>query len=72
MTSHAAASGAAAASTAAAAHHHQVVNAVRSLGPVVKIEPDGFLEILRRSMETEPNPLVVTAAGGFFRPYIRI
>jgi hypothetical protein len=59
--------GAAAASSGAAAQRHQMmINAVRSFGPVVKIEADGFNTILTRSMETEPNPLIVTASGGWF------
>jgi len=59
-----AAGGAAAASSAAAAQHQIAVNAVRSWGPVVKIEPDGFLRILTNSGESEP--LVVMATGGWF------
>ena len=58
--------GAAAASSGAAQRHQMMINAVRSFGPVVKIESDGFCTILTKSMETEPNPLVVTASGGWF------
>jgi hypothetical protein len=58
--------GAAAASSAAAAHHNIAINAVRSWGPVVKIDTDGFLKILRNSEEMESNPLVVMATGGWF------
>ena len=58
---------AAAASSGAAAQQHQMmVNAVRSWGPIVKIEADGFLKILKNSEEIEPNPLVVTATGAWF------
>jgi len=56
----------AAASSAAVAHHQMVVNAVRSWGPVVQIEADGFLEILKNAEKMEVNPLVVTATGGWF------
>lgn len=48
------------------AQQQMVSNAVRSWGPVVKIEANGFLKILKRSMESDPNPLVVTAIGGWF------
>ena len=54
------------ATTVAAAYHQMVLNAVRSWGPIVKIESSGFIEILKNSMEIEPNPLVVTAIGGWF------
>ena len=52
----------------AAMQHQMVVNAVRSWGPIVTIDSDGFLKILKNKMEAElePNPLVVTASGGWF------
>ena len=55
-----------AATNAAAAYHAMVLNAVRSWGPIVKVESDEFQDILRRSMEIEPNPLVLVAEGGWF------
>ena len=61
------AAGAAAATSSAAAAQHQIaVNAIRSWGAVVKIEPDGFLKILKNSEKIESKPLVVVATGGWF------
>lgn len=51
-----AAGGAAAAAAAAAA------NATRAMGTIVRVEPDQFLDVLRR----HPGGLVVHATGGFF------
>ena len=56
----------AATSSAAAAQHQVALTAIRSWGPVVKIEPDGFLTILKNSEKTESAPLVVMATGGWF------
>jgi len=50
----------------AAAHRQMVVNAVRACGSIVNINPEGFLEIVNRSMEQETNPLVVHSEGGWF------
>jgi len=56
-----------AASTAVqmAAHRQRMVNAVRASGVIVQMEPDGFLDILRRAMD-EDTPLVVTATAKSF------
>jgi hypothetical protein len=60
------AAGTAAATSGAAAQRQIAINAIRSWGPVVKIEPDGFLKVLKNSEETESEPLVVMATGGWF------
>jgi hypothetical protein len=57
------AGGAAGASAASAAVAAQVVaNAVRAMGAIVKIEPDGFQSLWAKQKE----PLIVCAVGGFF------
>jgi hypothetical protein len=56
----------AAASSGAVAQQQMVVSAVRSWGPVVKIDADGFLKILKNCEAMEVNPLVVAATGGWF------
>lgn len=38
------------------------INAIRSFGVIVTVEPDEFLKVVSR----EQNPLVVTAQGGIF------
>lgn len=50
--------GAAAGAAAAAA----IAQAIKASGAIVRVEPNDFLEILRRS----ERPLVVFAEGGFF------
>ena len=49
-------------SAAAAAAHAARLNAIRSFGVIVTVEPDEFLKILDR----HDKPLVVTSEGGFF------
>lgn len=56
----------AASNSAAAAQYQMALNAVRSWGPIVKIESDGFLRIVKNAMEFEPNPLIVMATSGWF------
>jgi hypothetical protein len=53
-------------SVAAAQQQQIMLNAIRSWGPVVKIEPEGFLEILKNSERMDVAPLVVAATGGWF------
>lgn len=52
-----AASGAAAAAIAAA-----IANAIKASGVVVRLDPDNFQTILRKT----ENPLIIYAEGGFF------
>lgn len=49
-------------SAGAAAAAAARVNAVRSFGVIVTVEPDEFVEIVRR----QDNPLVVQSVGGIF------
>jgi len=56
MTNGAAAGGAAAAAGAA------IAQAIKASGAIVRVGPNDFMEILRRS----ERPLVVCATGGFF------
>ena len=56
MTNGAAAGGAAAAAGAA------IAQAIKASGAIVRVGPNDFMEILRRS----ERPLVVCARGGFF------
>lgn len=58
--------GAMTANNAAAAHRQMVINAVRACGPIVNVDPEGFIEIVGRSREHETNPLVVHSEGGWF------
>ncbi len=41
----------------------QIINAVRSIGVVVKVEPQEFLKVLAK----QTAPLIVHAPGGMFR-----
>lgn len=56
----------AASNNAAAARHQMMVNAIRACGPIVNIDPDGFVEIINRSRGEESNPLIVHSEGGWF------
>ena len=49
-------------SAGAAAAAAAVMQAVRAMGVIVKVEPSAFMRIVDR----HPEPLVVTAPGGFF------
>jgi hypothetical protein len=48
--------------SAAAAGAAAAAQAIKASGAIVRVEPDDFLEILRRQQE----PLVVHATGGLF------
>lgn len=54
--------GAAAGAAAAAAAHHAKVQAIKAMGPIIKVEPEEFMKLINDS----ENPLVVFAKGGFF------
>lgn len=56
--------GASAASGAAAA---AIAEAIRASGAIVRVGPNDFLAVIRRSK----NPLVVIAEGGLFRKHYR-
>ncbi len=47
---------------AAAAAHAAMINAIRSFGVIVTLEPDEFMGLLER----QEDPLVVTSTGGIF------
>ena len=51
----------------AAAAQAAMINAVRSFGVVVTVEPNEFEEIVSR----QESPLVVTSTGGFFSTEFR-
>ena len=63
MTNGAAGGGAA----AAAAAHHAKVQAIKSMGPIVKVEPDEFMKIINSA----ESSLVVFAKGGFLNTKFR-
>ena len=52
------------AATSAAAVAAAVAQATKASGAIVNVDPDGFLNILRR----QERPLVVFARGGFLGP----
>jgi len=57
----------AAAAGAAGAAHAAMVQAIRAIGTMVKVEPQGFLQILSKN----PEPLVVVSQFGIFERWWR-
>jgi ABC-type transport system substrate-binding protein len=52
---------------AGAAAAAAIAQALKASGIVVRLEPGEFMKVLRRA----PNPLVVIAQGGIFKPHYR-
>lgn len=52
--------------TGAATMYLRRLHANRANGAIVKMEPDDFFEIVRRSVQREESPLVVYTEGGWF------